>query len=431
MKDYLKEAEFVLNDLTFDYLGGRYRGRGIMTWEPEKGFHIEAPLNLQDMPKPQEVQFGKVRIIRKSDISSIRMFPQENYNWAIAPSVTLVARDDVICENRLSIDLSRVIFSKYYSRDITGSDLKGSVLYETKNVNFLFDRVNYKKMIRIQNLDISESSNNNWKGIYYEGEKGQTIRGHLLDDKYLELTWSLPREKFNKAYSWRLPEAIQYSLSIFLGQNLSLLKRVVYCGKKQRIEIRRNHSINSLNLLSLFGNQYTLNKEYFVRLTDFIAGNEWGSDICCNIFRQLLEASRQTNWQVRELLVSTILEASLRNIDNQPFNPKKRESQRWNVGQSLNNFIRKYLSEDWNNIEGKVMKAHTYLRDRNAHPDWLFTKGGALSEEETEKSLDSMIFLSRFYGYMILALAGVKDLKPDFPRPHSEWGGAMIITPAH
>lgn len=433
MKEYFSKAEFVLNDLNFDYLGGRYQGRGILTWTPEQGFHIEAPLNLQDMPKLKEVLFSKVRIIRKSDTSSIRMFPQENYKWAIAPSVPLVKRDDVISQKRLSINLNRVIFTKYYSIDLTGSLLNGAALYETNNVSFLFDRVNHEKKIKVQDHEISKSSIDYWNGIYCKGEDGLTITGHLLDKKYLKVTWSLPRnsDKFKKAYSWRLPEAIQYSLSILLGQKISLLKREVQCGKQERIEIRRNYPINSLDILSLFDNQTNPNKDYFIRLTEFIARNEWGSDICCNIFRQLIEASRQTNWQVTELLVATILEAALRNIDSQPFQTKKSKSQKWNVGNSLRNFIDSYLSEDWKDYYSRVMRAHTYLRDRNAHPDWLFTKGGSLSEEEREKSLDSMIFLSRFYGYMILALAGFKNLKPYFPKPHSEWGAAITIFPAY
>jgi antitoxin ParD1/3/4 len=74
------------------------------------------------------------------------------------------------------------------------------------------------------------------------------------------------------------------------------------------------------------------------------------------------------------------------------------------------------------------MKAHTYLRDRNAHPDWLFSQGGSLSEAEQVQSLDSMILLSRFYGYMILALAGFKNLDPIFPPPHETWGAAATLT---
>jgi antitoxin ParD1/3/4 len=74
------------------------------------------------------------------------------------------------------------------------------------------------------------------------------------------------------------------------------------------------------------------------------------------------------------------------------------------------------------------MKAHTYLRDRNAHPDWLFSQGGSLSEAEQVQSLDNMLLLSRFYGYMILALAGFKNLEPIFPPPHKTSGAAATVT---
>jgi hypothetical protein len=76
----------------------------------------------------------------------------------------------------------------------------------------------------------------------------------------------------------------------------------------------------------------------------------------------------------------------------------------------------------------RVKREYFYLRNRNAHPDWLFSQGGSLSEEEQAKSLDSMIFLSRFYGYMILALAGFRDLRPNFPTPHKDWKAAATVT---
>ncbi len=38
-----------------------------------------------------------------------------------------------------------------------------------------------------------------------------------------------------------------------------------------------------------------------------------------------------------------------------------------------------------------------------------------LSEKKLTESLNDMILLSRFYGYMILALAGFDNLKPEFP----------------
>jgi hypothetical protein len=58
---------------------------------------------------------------------------------------------------------------------------------------------------------------------------------------------------------------------------------------------------------------------------------------------------------------------------------------------------------------------HARLRHRNAHPDWLTTPNGVLSKEELKESTKDLIFLSRFYGYMILALAGFKEVEPLFP----------------
>ena len=50
-----------------------------------------------------------------------------------------------------------------------------------------------------------------------------------------------------------------------------------------------------------------------------------------------------------------------------------------------------------------------------------------MSHEKAEQTLDDMIFLSHFYGYMILALAGVSDLKPLFPAPHKQWGPMATV----
>lgn len=437
MKDYFKETEFVLDKLQFDYLGGRYRGRGIMTWKPEQGFHIEAPLDLQDIPQPRD-EFGRVGVLRKSDRSSIHMVLHNSNNRAIAPSVVLVDRLDIINENRISVDLERVVFSKDYSRyhssNLTNKILTGSALYEVYNIKFLFDKIIHEEKVRFQNYGPLRESRKTQSGFRYQGEKGQLIQGHLVDSKYLEIRWELPREHFTKAYSWRLPEAIQHSLSILFGQGINLLRREVSCGKLKRIEIRQKQPVVSLEPIFLFNPRFASSKEhkkYFIKLTDLIVGNKPEGFIFCKIFNQLLEASRQENWQVSELLVATALEAALRNIDNEPFQTKKRKSKEWNIGQSLERFIEQYLSNEWKGIKKSVMQAHTYLRDRNAHPDWLFTQGGALSEEEQAKALDNMIFLSRFYGYMILALAGFKNLEPYFPKPHSEWQPLLVVAPTN
>ena len=86
------------------------------------------------------------------------------------------------------------------------------------------------------------------------------------------------------------------------------------------------------------------------------------------------------------------------------------------------------ISEAWENPCKEVLTAYRQLRHRNAHPDWLTTSDGGESEPAMEKSLDAMIRLAWFYGYMILALAKFEDLRPEFPGPHRDWPALMTIT---
>lgn len=78
-------------------------------------------------------------------------------------------------------------------------------------------------------------------------------------------------------------------------------------------------------------------------------------------------------------------------------------------------FKKKYFSEKWSPACESALKVYARLRHRNAHPDWLTTPNGVLSKEELKQSTKDLVLLSRFYGYMILALAGFKDLESLFP----------------
>ncbi|MEO1006480.1 MAG: hypothetical protein AAFW67_11655, partial [Cyanobacteria bacterium J06638_38] len=99
----------------------------------------------------------------------------------------------------------------------------------------------------------------------------------------------------------------------------------------------------------------------------------------------------------------------------------------WNIDRALKRFREKYWSREWKKVCRKVLKTHRSLRHRNAHPDWLFEQTGYLSDEQKRQSLDDMIFLCRFYGYMILTLTGAKNLKPDFPASHQAWQPAYVV----
>jgi hypothetical protein len=413
MKDYFKETEFVLDN--------QYRGRGIMTWNPDKGFHIQAFLDGQGKPISR-IDLGKIGITLRSDICSIRMRPQ-GYDWAIAPNIHLTgwSKFDIL-NKHLSIKTERVVFceSIYPNDELFWI---GSALYETKSKISLSDDVYTNTRINDQELERQVTS-----GISYEDAQNRTLIGRLVDDKKLQLYWQLPKKLWIKAKAWEWAIAIQDVLSIWFGETIWLLHRDFLRGTQKITEVRQRVKLSSLGLLSPFGN-LKFDKESFIKLTDFFIHNPSKAEICRRIFWQLLEASNQHSHQAQELLLSTILEAVLRSIDNRPFTAKKDNF--WNVGKGLENFFNTYLSfEEWTDVRRRVMKEHCYLRDRNAHPDWLFSQGGSLSEAELAQSLDSMILLSRFYGYMIFALAGFKGLRPTFLPPHQCWNAPATITVA-
>lgn len=430
MNDYFQETKFIVNLLYFYYQGSRYQGRGVMTRTPDEGFHLEAFLDDQ-IKSIEKFELGKVKIAQKNDFCLIRMRPQ-GYDWAIAPNICLSSQDKLsITQSKyLSITFGRLVFCESVSSTSDDSLWTGYALYQTKSNLSLSDIVHTER--RINNQEIGRKSE--FSGICYEDENQRKLIGHFVDDRQLKLYWEIPKTFLSKADTWKWNIAIQDALSIYFGEIIHLLQREFIRGTQKITEVRQQIELSELGLLSPFYGLRFDNLK-FITLTDFFISNPLSkADICRRIFWQLIEASNQQSRQAQELLLSTILEAALRSVDNHPF---KTGDNSWNVGKSLEKFINDYLpsneqtdkkrKEQQINMKSKIMKEHSYLRDRNAHPDWLFSQGGNLSEEEQVKSLDSMIFLSRFYGYMILALAGFKDFHPDFPEPHQTWNAAATI----
>ncbi|MFN9759903.1 MAG: hypothetical protein ACK59J_04885 [Pseudanabaena sp.] len=392
-----------------------------MTWHSDEGFHLEAFLD-NTVKIIEKVDIGKIGITPKSDFCSIRMRPQ-GYDWAIAPNIRLSSQDklDINQSRYLSINFGRLVFCESVCPITDGSIWTGSALYETKSKLSLSDEVYTETRINDQKLG------NKWEvsGICYEDEQNRKLIGNFIDDKHLKLYWKLPKKQFwSKSESWQWNIAIQDVLSIWFGETVRLLQRSFLRDAQKITEIRQKTQLSNLGLLSPFW-ELKFDKQAFIHLTDFFVRDSSKADICRRIFWQLVEASNQKSRQSRELLLSTILEASLRSIDNRPF---KNGDNSWDEIKSLKKFFSQYLISEDDEYVNRVKREYFYLRNRNAHPDWLFSQGGSLSEEEQAKSLDSMIFLSRFYGYMILALAGFRDLRPNFPTPHKDWKAAATVT---
>ncbi len=418
MKDYLKEREYVIERLWFDYLGVRHQGRGVMKWKPDTGLHLEAFLE-RKRDLPPKINFGGVGFIPQQ---SIRMYLGSGRR-AIAPSVPIGDRLDIIMEKRISINLRRVIFFFKSQTRKESEDWFCSALYDVGGKLALPDTVRYEEWLEDKQISRKQER----AGINLKDESGVDISGYMRVGNHLELHTKLSQSQWPRSAGWIWPEATGLALSMLSGRNICLLAREVYRGGDKYVEMKARQDVHSLSRLAPFGTPDILDKHLLLWLTrffvrDFVNDSKYYR-ICKNVFRQMAAADQQRTWQARELLLGTILEAFLRSLYERPFGRRKLK-----IKPSLSQFRDDYLSSDWNEACDRAIEVFGRLRDRNAHPDWLVAEGGGMSDDRIDQSLDDMIFLSRFYGYMILAISGIKDLKPEFPKSHKEWGPLMTIT---
>ena len=430
MREYFRKHDYLAERVTVHYLGGCYRGRGILNWTPEKGFHLEAFMERKGPPLADRLEFYRSEPAQESDYHSIRMVPQ-GMRWAVTPKFPLVDRLDLVEDKHLSINLASLTFCTEYDPPV-GRESCGSAIYRVGKTLLFGDkavtemRIGDKKIMKshesvlLHSDDIMEI-----QGIYLPNSQEDEPRD-------LEVTWAfIKRVPYGSLYwqYWHWPEAFGQALSILSGRTVHLLYReMCRCGRKYT-QYRRSRDVDHLGDLAPLGSSIRVNKDALLKLAGFLAHGSQRADYCLHIFCQLVEACRQESWQATELLCSTILEAALRSVDkDNPAFGKRDKS--WDIWESLPRFRdlfrQGFLSDNWPEACDRVLKVWARLRHPNAHPDWLKRHGGALSPKEQADSLDDMIYLTRFYGYMILAMAGFKNLEPRFPAPIAQWTPGMI-----
>ncbi len=427
--DYFKESEIIVEIAYFYYKGFKYQGRGILTWSKKQIFHLDIFLDSKPSYSSGE-EIGRLGLVRKQDLFSIRMRPQR-YFWAIAPGVSLSDKNKLSAmSGKVSFDIEKIIFCDCAGEISPAYFSSGFALYRVARNIDLPDVVSVEK--RFGNDLVSHPRRTG--GLFYRDDSINLV-AHVLDGNYLSVTWKTFKNggiNFSKSDAWYWPIALKNSLSILYGQEINLLQRTLFRNGLEITEINYNNdNLVYLKNLKLFKGR-KICKEEIVELTSFFLNRSLSADISQNVFNQLIEASRQKSWYATELLVSTILEASLRTLYHHPL--KKTDNSKGLIHKYLKDFTTIYLSgnnykyRQWRRNCDKAMKIFDRLRNRNAHPDWLIESNGSFSEDELKKSIDDMAFLSCFYGYMILGLAGFENLEPNFPQPLDEQGAIGHIS---
>ena len=417
MFDYFKSQEYFVDHLWFVHEGVYFTGRGVLYWDPEDGFHIAANVKHREIELPFQTELRSITFG-----SSTSIYLKLSGGSRVVLSVFFPNKINLL-HGHLSENSKRAIFFEPLSIPVKAYWL-GSALFELNNSILLPDSVSIETNIGESQLRQSISRD----GIHYETEDGLKVIGYQKKKRYLELNWSLPINNWTRTECWEYARGLQYSISILAGQTLELKYREMYRAKRRIREVFLNEAPISLGVVFRPFDFDNLDRDTIIDLATFFIRCKKKADIAKKMFWQMAEASRQHTRAGQELLLSTILEAALRSIYNYPFDPnKKKRSDPFSLDKYLRKFREDYLASSqganrrWKKVTSKVAKSHRRLRHRNAHPDWLSTKGGDYSIDELEQATNDMILLSRFYGYMIMGLANFKFEEPRFPLPVAEW----------
>jgi hypothetical protein len=424
--NYFDRLEYYLENIWFRYDGIAYRGNGVLRWTPEDWFRIVAKIKGDSTPKRKEF-----RSIDFKDPVRVRLEigSRRDKKTAITPFLHINDMRLLFWEP-FSINFRRMVFFQHIPSSQTSKEKWfGSAMFETEQGLMFPDTLHREE--RIGDRQLRESFAR--AGFEYIGENGEKITGEIRDEKYLYFDWSLPKQSWTKERSWHFAEALQDALSIISGKVIRLRYHETYRNHRMVKEYNGNGDPSSLGLIFRFFDFDIVEKSLVVCLAIFLSQKSKNEGIIRKILWQLVDASKQNSQQASELLLSTILEAALRTLYDLPFVPGRppQEDPFKKSLEILKRFQVEYLSgtktSKWEEAVEKVYEAYRRLRHRNAHPDWLSTPMGMLSVPEKERTMNDMILLSRFYGYMILALSGIKELDPKFPAPISNWGPIMTM----
>lgn len=400
------EDEYALRKIWFDFNGKRYIGTGKLKWQLDDGFQIDIYRKIDKK--------GSIEILKSN--RSVGIIPNYSlkmelaqYKFAIAPSVPITKMHlfSLLNEGKLTLHARNIIFfDRPINIDLTGF-YNGEAVLVFQNSPDMPEIV--EKIIVINGVNVGKSSEH--RGIFYEYDSDQYFYGYMNGKNLFNLYWRFSSKNWSKYEAWQFPVAFTEAVSIIYGQTVGLIKREL---QNKYHELIKRKKVTSLGIFSPIHQEYQFDNEKIKRITHFFLENSLEAKICKSIFHQMVTAFKQKDIYAWQLLISTILEAILSTLKNRN-NPPNVKPKKANVQNDLPKFCNYYFKNDWKKDWSELCKNDIYgvfkkMRHSSAHPHWDYNK----DKIEYNKILKNIIFLSHFYGYMILAMAGFKDIEPKF-----------------
>lgn len=400
--------EWGLTDLSFEYRGFRYEGKGLLRWVPEKGFHLDG---FVDRKKDLRTA-GKHRVsatypgglIRREHYRPIRA-KSPHHKWILAPDYPMVFLADLDFEGRVSLDIERVIFCQRFPGVSSGFSISEESRFSAPRL-ILPEAVATTERLGDDVLSMGGSRTAlSWSDTLHKSR----LRRVSNDTVLLETSLLAPRLSLD-VNAWT--GAVRDVLGLLTGHVFEPSTREIRRRGWVYTQVRAVHTGDSPEGFVLFPPRTgEIDRSRFVGLVDFMVSNPPGAAVLRGLRSQLSAAAVQAYWPVRELLIATALEAALRSVYNDPFVEGAKSN--GYVNRRMSEFQKDYLDGEWREVRKAVVKAHERLRHRNAHPDWMLGTGGQWSDAALDQALLDIRLLERFYGAFVLALARIDNVDPE------------------
>jgi len=398
-----------IESVTFDLNRVRFTGDGTLEWNIKDGFHLNSKVQPTKKLESFTKSFGGAKIIPK------KLFRFKiNKVWDAYSSVFFSQWNEfsLFASGKISVDFhDLVLFSDMLYINKKGI-VNGKCCYKINENTLLPDKVNYEIKL-MGELIYSESKN---CGLLIQDDDIK-INAYLIEQNILELSWQVNKNNFTRKAQWGLSTAIRDALSICTGQTVNFLRRDFYRQNKTVVELIKERDTRDLGFLNPLKQDTILDKDLFLRILEALIKDDKNAKIIRHLFFQIADAMQVSNLSLWEFMVSTSLETALRTYFNIPFQKNKKNDR----FKSVEPFLKKWKSEyfndeynkEWRKVFNNVNRYYKELRHINTHPD-LINSPEFLPIDERQERYNSLIYLCKFYGYIILALVGYKNLKPEF-----------------
>ena len=242
---YAQKRDWALTNVRFEYAGGSYDGRGLLSWKPSQGFHMEAFLARRGAQLPEKIEYGKVGVVPPNELRAVRMRLEDGARALSAP-ICVSDHLELVGSPRLSADFPSILFVRRDpARGATGKLFGSGILDIGKGV-ILPDHLERETRLA------GEKFGHGWSrsGVAYDAD-GVRLRASVRAAHRLEAHWELSTGLWTPNDAWRWGEALADALTFLAGRTVQLLERTVY--RRQRIYTQRRAApkVRRLGLLAM------------------------------------------------------------------------------------------------------------------------------------------------------------------------------------